>query len=266
MRQLIALVLLLATATSVAAQPASSITEHWRAHNADSRATIDHSAFTAFLQKYVVERDDAPNLVRYGAVTAADRQALQAYIRALTAVPLSRYNRSEQLAYWLNLYNAALLNLVLQHYPIASVRDINQPWDTPVVKIDGVALTLAQIRTDILWPIWREPMACYGLSWAALGGPELRASAYRGSAVYAQLRAAAKAFVRSPQGFAIKNDRLYLSRFFTFNKNAFGRSSAALISQLREHVPPASSARLDIFDRIAGFRFNWQLNAANPRQ
>src|SRR5690625_2671507 len=102
MRRLLATLLFL-TATTTMASTATNVTEHWQPHNADSTATIDHSAFTTFLDKYLVKRDGAPNLVRYAAVTPADHKALEGYIRYLTRIPVGKYNRNEQLAYWLNL-------------------------------------------------------------------------------------------------------------------------------------------------------------------
>src|SRR5699024_8742329 len=152
----------------------------WQSHNPDSTVTIDHSAFSAFLDKYVVKRDDAPNLVHYADVTPADHKALQGYIKNLTRIPLEKYNRHEQLAYWLNLYNAALLELAIDDHPIGSVRDIDNVWNMPVGRIDGIKLSLNAIRNRILWPLWHRPIVYYGLSWAAIGGPQLRATAYVG--------------------------------------------------------------------------------------
>lgn len=261
MRQLIAILLIVTAGTAMAA-PTNNLAQHWQPHNADSTATIDHSALTSFLEKYVVKQDGAPNMVRYGDITQADHKALQAYLASLTRVPLAKYNRNEQLAYWINLYNAALLNLVINHYPIKSVRDIDNPWNLTVVRIDGINLSLNAIRNRILWPLWHYPILYYGLSWAAIGGPELHDKAYVGDGIYQQLTANARRFIASPQGLTTQDNRLIISKFFEWNSHAFGRTATALISQLREHAKPALSARLDVFHDIAGVRFDWRLNDA----
>lgn len=265
MKALITILLLTFSLTTLAATQ-SSLTEHWRAHSKNSTATIDHSAFAAFLQQYVVKREDAPNLVRYSKVTPADHKRLEAYIQKLEHVQLRQYNRYVQLAYWLNLYNAALIDLVLDHYPLKHVYTIGgasaSPWAIPVVTIDGYKLSLNDIRHYILDPIWQERVIDYGLSWAAMGGPELRAKPYHGKDIFIQLRHAAKNFVNSPQALTIKNSHLILSRFFDWFRFEFGGSTTAVISQVREHSYPDRSLRLDIFDAIYGFTFDWRLNDA----
>jgi len=266
-RLLLMALVTVASMTAVAAEPQPSrLTQHWSAHDNDSTATINYSAFADFLDKYVVVRDDAPNLVRYQDVTAADHKRLQTCIQQLATIPLAQYSRKVQLAYWINLYNAALLNLVLDHYPVDSVRDITwgqaKVWEIPVVQVDGYRVSLATIRFDILKPIWQQSLIYYGLSSAALGGPGLRAQPYTADGIQLQLRANAKKYVNSSQGLRIKDDQLIVSSFFKRYRDAFGRSDTALISQLREHAAPALSARLDVFDTISKFTFDWDLNSA----
>src|SRR5699024_12735191 len=94
-------------------------------------------------------------------------------------------------------------------------------------------------------------------------GPELHATAYGGDGIYQQLVASARQFIASPQGLTTQDDQLVISKFFEWNSHAFGRTATALISQLREHATPSLSARLDMFDSIAGVRFDWRLNDAD---
>lgn len=270
-RVLLLSLLIAASIPAIAAQSQlSRLTQHWTAHDENSTATVDNSAFADLLNKYVVVRDDAPNLFRYKKVTPDDHKRLQTYIHKLSNVALAKYNRNVQLAYWLNLYNAALLNLVLDHYPVDSIRDINwgqaKAWEIPVVRVDGIRLSLANILHAILRPIWQRPLIYYGLGSAALGGPELRPEPYTGDDIYLQLRADAKHFVNSPQDLRIKDNQLIVSKFFDRYRNAFGRSDTALISQLREHAAPALSARLDVFNTISAFTFDWHLNDAAARK
>lgn len=267
MRRLIAILVLMTAMPLMAAPQPSALTQHWQPHNENSTLEINHAALTAFLQKYLVVRDDGPNLLHYGQVTTADHRKLQAYIDSLTRISLGQYNRDQQLAYWINLYNAALIDLVLDHYPVSKVTTIGgsaaSPWTMPVVTADGMQLSLDEIKNQILQPIWQEPIIAYGLSYAAIGGPELPASAYQGQNIYVQLRNSAKRFVNSPQGATITDSRLIISRFFDWHRDIFGDDAISLISQLRAHAQPRLSARLDIFDKIAGYRFNWHLNDAD---
>lgn len=265
MKTLITALLLVCSASAMAASQ-SGITQHWSAYNKSSTATIDHSAFADFLQQYVVKRDNAPNLMQYDRISKKAHKRLEAYIHKLAGLSLAQYNRDVQLAYWINLYNAALIDLVLDHYPVEAVYQIGgasaSPWAMTVVTIDGYPLSLNEIRHYIIDAIWGERLTDYGLSWAAVGGPELRAQPYSSDQIFLQLRNNSERFVNGPKGMTTKKDRLVVSRFFDWFRRDFGGSTEALISQLRQHAEPALSARLDIYDTIDGFTFDWRLNDA----
>jgi len=95
-----------------------------------SAQTVDHSAFDQFLTTYLVTTSvDNPistgaNLIRYQDVSDADEQALIAYIDRLQATAVSELNRDEQLAFWINLYNAETIRVILDNIPVKSIRNI----------------------------------------------------------------------------------------------------------------------------------------------
>ena len=156
------------------APPKSDLQAYWEYQAPESRERIDHQAWDRFLRAYVVEGDDGVRRVAYGRVTASDRGALNAYIGALIRVKVRHLNRNVQLPYWINLYNALTLKLVLDHYPIKSIREItDDPWSQKRVSIEGRKLSLNDIEHHILRPIWRDPRIHYALSWAepAAHGP-----------------------------------------------------------------------------------------------
>jgi len=79
----------------------------WQQHDPANTQTMDHSRWQAFLQKLVVTNHPSGiNRVRYQALSAADFTALQGYIRSMQEVTISNYNRAEQKAFWINVYNA----------------------------------------------------------------------------------------------------------------------------------------------------------------
>ena len=123
----LALVLPLAGFASIEAlfAPDAVLLERWTAHDPKSGADIDHGPWDRFLAAYVEADGDGINRVAYGRVGAADAQALDGYIGGLAAVPISRYSRPRQLAYWINLYNALTVRLILDHYPVDSICDIS---------------------------------------------------------------------------------------------------------------------------------------------
>ena len=124
---LIAVTLPLAGFASIEAlfAPKSDLWARWQAHDPASQATVDHAAWGRLLETYVRAGEDGVNRFDYAAVTTADRAALGRYIMGLAALPVDDYGRPEQLAYWVNLYNALTVRLVLDHYPVRTIRDID---------------------------------------------------------------------------------------------------------------------------------------------
>lgn len=258
----------LALAGAAAAAPEAEPWPRWQAHDPTSEATIDHGAWTEFLARYI-EPDPALGLnrVRYGAVSEADRAALEAYIRRLEDVDIDAHNRDQQLAYWLNLYNAATVRLILEDYPVDSIRDLGGlfsggPWDRKVVTVAGTQLTLNDIEHRILRPIWDTPLIHYGVNCASVGCPNLLESAYTGADVHDRLRANARAYVNSPRGVRIEDGRVTASRIYDWYRADFGGSEAGVISHLRRHAAPALSAGLDAAGGIDDYVYDWDLNDA----
>jgi hypothetical protein len=102
--------------------PRAELWARWTAHDEASSATVDHATWDRLLRAYRVPDADGVARFAYGRVGAEDRKALAAYLDGLAAVPISRYTRAEQFAYWVNLYNALTVKVVLDHYPVASIR------------------------------------------------------------------------------------------------------------------------------------------------
>ena len=121
----------------------------------DTPSAVDHSAYTDLLQTYV---DDA-GMVDYGALKAAHDEALAPYLQMLAETDPSNLDDSERLAFWINAYNALTLKLIIDHYPVESIRDItpaggpavpklNDPWHVKVGEVGGQIRTLDEIEHD----------------------------------------------------------------------------------------------------------------------
>ena len=109
-----------ATAFSLEAlfAPKAKLWPRWTANDPASTAAIDHTPWDRFLETYLAPGDDGVYRVHYGRVTEADRRALDDYVDGPAVIPIGTYRRPEQLAYWINLYNALTVKVVLDHYPV----------------------------------------------------------------------------------------------------------------------------------------------------
>ena len=124
--------------------PKADLWPRWQAHDPASIARIDHGDWDRFLKAYLRTSPDGVNRLDYGSVTDADKKALHGYLARLRLTPIAGFRRVEQLAYWINLYNALTVRLVLVYYPVKSIRDIDVssslfggPWNRKLLEVLG---------------------------------------------------------------------------------------------------------------------------------
>ncbi len=258
---------------AVMAAPPARPWKRWMPHDPQSTAAIDHTAWDAVLARYVSGHPDGINRVAYGSVTAADRAALDRYLDALSATPIARFNRDQQFAFWVNLYNALTVRVVLDHYPVDSIRDIDissglfadGPWGRDLIEVDGTALTLDDIEHRILRPLWRDPRIHYAVSCASLGCPNLARTAFLPGMLETMLNASAHDYINHPRGAAIRDGRLYVSSLYDWFSEDFGGDDAGVIAHLRDFAQGALAAGLADIRSVSGHAYDWRLNDAARR-
>ncbi len=260
--------MILGSGSAALGAPAPEPWPRWAAHVAGSTAAPDHGAWSRLLSVYVAAGEDGINRFDYAAVTAADRTALDAYIARLAGFPVSTADRPEQLAYWINLYNALTVRVVLDHYPVATIRDIDisgffadGPWGKKLISVEATALSLNDIEHRILRPLWQDPRIHYGLNCAALSCPNLASAGYRGENVASRLDAAARDYVNHPRGVSFRRGKLEVSSIYIWYKLDFG-GDEGVIRHLRKYAGPELGARLEGLSRISGDHYDWALNDA----
>ncbi len=184
---------------SLLGPPAVAMAEAYEEPPSDDTMVFDHSAFNDLLQKHV----DADGWVDYKALLE-DADTLDIYIASLADAPFDDLGRDEKLALLINAYNAFTLRLILDHYPLKSIKDIPgaQRWDaarwtlaTGVTGEDtggtsggGGTYSLSQIEHELIRPKFKEPRIHFALVCAAYSCPKLRNEAFTGERLEEQLR------------------------------------------------------------------------------
>ena len=235
---------------------------------AGAQSQISHQAWDRFLQTYTKLGNDGIVRVDYAAVNEQDKQKLDAYIKDLGDRDASQYTRNAQLAYWINLYNALTVSVILDHYPIDSIRDIKKglidvgPWDEKRVVAGGRELSLYDIENGIVRPLWPDdPRTHYALNCAAIGCPNLAQTAYTAGNIMQRLEEKAKLYVNSPRGVSITEDGdLTVSKIYNWYRNDFGRSDEIIINHLRQYADPDLKTALDQSGKINHYVYDWSLN------
>jgi len=225
--------------------------------------------YDAFLKTHVVESPDGINRVRYGSVSAADKQALDAYVARLEATPISTYSGAEQFAFWVNVYNAATLKMILDHYPVESITDVPMggvfsfgPWGEKWLRFEGEELSLDDVEHRILRPIWREARIHYAVNCAALGCPNLQIDAFTAANADALMTQGARAFVNHPRGVAVADGDLTVSSIFDWFEEDFVEEDGSVVAHLRKYAEPDLAAALAGFDEPDDDEYDWALNDA----
>ncbi|TNE60561.1 MAG: DUF547 domain-containing protein [Alphaproteobacteria bacterium] len=139
-------------------------------------------------------------------------------------VPLGELTKNEQLAYWLNLYNITVIELLAQEYPTKNLKKLKEGkdslWDKKVLKVSGIPLSLNDIH-HILLEKWDSTIVMYGMFQGYVGGPSIQAEAFTGDNVHRQLIHAAKEFVNSNRGMKMSGTTLEISELYAENKALF---------------------------------------------
>jgi len=167
--------------------------------------------------------------VDYGALRS-DRLPLNQYLSLAGAVKESEFrswSRNRQLAFLINLYNASTLQLILDHDPVESIKQIGSffkgPWDQPAVTLFGRTTTLNDLEHNIIRKQFREPRIHMALVCAAKGCPHLRSEAYAAARLEEQLADQSRRYLHSPAGLVMERDtgRVFLSSIFKWYGSDF---------------------------------------------
>jgi hypothetical protein len=256
------------------AAPKAELWERWQKHDAANIQKIDHTLWTRFLKHYVVApHPSGINRVRYQAVTPEDLKNLRAYLQSMQALSISSYRRAEQKAYWINLYNAVTVDVILSRFPVASIRDINispgllarGPWGAKLLTVEGEKLSLDDIEHRILRPIWKDNRVHYAVNCASLGCPNLQPVAFTGENIEALLEKAAAEFINHARGVAIKKGRLEVSSIYVWFQEDFGRDAEELMEHWQTYAGPVLAEALEKYSGGLSHDYDWRLNGVETK-
>ncbi|RBM29397.1 Ser/Thr protein kinase [Vibrio tarriae] len=248
----------------VYAAPKAELWAYWQASNDSNTTSISHQAWQSILDRNLVQVGENA-LFRYAEVTKEDKTLLNDYLDQLSKLDPREFNRQEQYAYWVNLYNALTVKLILDNYPVASITKLGSlfsfgPWDEKVFTVAGQTLTLNDIEHRILRPIWKDPRTHYAVNCASLGCPNLQSQVFTAQNTDQLLDKAAKAFINSSKGATLNNDTLILSSIYDWFAVDFGNKEDLLI-HLAQYRP-----ELSLYSGNIDYQYDWKLNDAKEKK
>ncbi|WP_163834138.1 DUF547 domain-containing protein [Spartinivicinus ruber] len=250
------------------AAPKADLWGFWQTSNEQNRAEINHQPWQQLLDRYLVTSSKG-HLINYEKVTATHKQQLNNYIKQLSGIDPRDYNKQQQFAYWVNLYNALTVQLVLNNYPVSSIKKLGKglfsfgPWDDEIIQIAGQAVTLNDIEHRILRPIWQDPRIHYVVNCASFGCPDLASQALTAANQQQVLKAAAKRFINQTKGVSFTKGELILSKIYDWYQVDFGANEAAVIKHLQQYAKPALHQQLAQYQGNISYQYDWNLNKVN---
>ena len=223
-----------------------------------------HADYDALLQQHV-----SKGRVDYRALKQ-NRGVLDSYLRSTASVSMSTFqswNRDTQLAFLMNVYNAETIQLIINHYPVDSIKDLGtlftKPWALDTVHLFGKVYTLDDIEHKMIRKNYSEPRIHVALVCAAKGCPNLRSGAYASAELDAQLTEQTLKFLSDIRRnrYDAQSNTLHVSPVFKWYREDFEKNGQSVASFCREYGPPAmtaiprrSNARIRYTD------YDWSLN------
>ncbi len=211
---------------------------------------FDHARWDAILRAHVSEQGQ----VDYKAIKANETD-LTSYLNAFkTTQPNADWTKNETLAYWINAYNAFTIKLIIDNYPIKSIKDIHQPWDEKFIQIGGEFLSLNHIEHNILRKM-NEPRIHFAIVCASYSCPKLLNDAFTASHLETQLTKATRDFLANSERNNLSESNIELSKIFKWFAKDFTENGTLIyfLNQYSE-ITISANAKKSFKD------YNWNLN------
>lgn len=243
--------LLSAAGISSQGQPTKEVTGDLTSTTANSAVNLDHSKWTTLLKKHV----NNAGLVDYKGF-ANDKAALQEYLDYLSSQdPDKDWSVQELLAYYINLYNAYTVKLILDNPNVKSIKDIDGAWTKAIVPVSGKKLSLGGIENGILRKM-NEPRIHFAINCASMSCPKLMNEAYTAASINEQLQKATEEFVNSDKNDISKNSPKVSSIFDWYKKDFITDETPTVI----DYINKFSKTQINTSATLSYKDYDWNLN------
>lgn len=239
---------------------------YFKDFNKGSTIKVDHSVFGNLLSKYLDDNHPSGiNRFDYNGVTSADMKKMENYLEYMSGIKVTSLNKNEQMAFWINLYNAVTVKVILDNYPLDSIKDISSefllqgPWKLKLITVEGYELTLNQIEHEILRPIWKDKRIHSVVNCASLGCPNLQDIPFTGENLEEMLEKGTTEYISHLRGVNIDGKTLRLSGIYKWYDDDFG-TKQNLLDHLAEYSTGIRREVLRNWKGSVKYDYDWNLN------
>lgn len=263
------LALFLSTASiSAFSAPKKDLDPTWNYFATNKTMSVDHTKWQTFLDTYLHTDNSNQTFVAYQEVQKTGRNTLDDYLTYLTSIDPRSLTKAQQMPYWINLYNAKTVQLILDNYPVKSITKLGKawfgfgPWDDKLLEVNNKELSLNDIEHRILRPIYNDARIHYAVNCASFGCPNLASQAFTLENTEQLLEQSAKDYVNHSRGVEFKNGdkKLRLSSIYDWYQVDFGNNEQELIEHLKHYAAPELLEKLNAFSGSISYDYDWALN------
>ena len=220
---------------------------------------VQHGEWDVLVKKHVSKN----GMVDYQGFLK-DKKQLQVYLDKLSAnKPTSKWSKNEKMAFWINAYNAFTVKLILDHYPINSIKDIkkgipfvNSVWDITFIPMGKEKIDLNYIEHSILRKEFKDPRIHAAINCASFSCPLLRNEAYYASRLDEQLNDAMRRFVNDSQRNQLDKSNIKISKIFSWFAGDFKLNGSSVVDYLNKYA----KKRVQPNAKIDFLEYQWELN------
>ncbi|MEM6515025.1 MAG: DUF547 domain-containing protein [Bacteroidota bacterium] len=243
--------LLTAAGLSSQGQPTKEVKGDLATVNTNSKVVVDHSEWDRLLKKHV----DDMGFVAYQAFKD-DKDKLDGYLKILGDLePTEKWSVQELLAYYINLYNAATVQLILDNYPLKSIKDINGAFTKAFVKINNKELSLGGIENGVLRKM-NEPRIHFAINCASFSCPKLLNEAFIASKIDEQLEQVTVGFINGNKNEISKNNPKFSKIFDWYGSDFKINGKKDIIGYVNRY----STTRIEPNSEYSFLEYDWSLN------
>ncbi len=219
--------------------------------NFRGQGKVDHMAWDQVLILNVTEQGK----VNYKGVIQ-DSPLLYKYFTAMSEnPPKDNWSKEEVLAYWINLYNAIAIKLVIDNYPIKSIRELQEPWNQRFFKIEDKKYSLDDIEHTILREM-NDPRIHFLINCASASSPILWNRAYTATNINKALDERTKAFINNSKFNVISKTELKLSKVFEWYEKDFKVRGGNVVDFINTY----SNVKISKIGKDNYKEYDWNLN------
>ncbi len=222
---------------------------------------VSHQVFDELLKKHV-SKDGKVNYRGF----IQEKERLEKYLKLLSENPPDRvtWTKNQQLAYWINAYNAFTIQLIMDNYPVKSIQDlhpklkipmVNTVWHVKFFSIGGKETSLDEIEHQILRKEFNEPRIHFAINCASFSCPPLLNEAYTSEKLEMQLENAARRFINDAKRNKLGKESIQISWIFSWFKSDFTKNTTLI-----EFLNKYADSPIDANAKISYLKYDWSLN------